>query len=89
MERDGFKRILKKHFKTCERLIADKGCCKNVDCKDCPFSSKNSFRKLGCGFAGYSDIFTRGIGPDKKLVQSCKSFINKFSKGEGHGQRQE
>lgn len=87
MERDGFKRILKKYFKTCETLIADKGCCKNVDCKDCPFSARNSFRKLGCGFAGYTNIFNRGIGSDKKLVQSCKSFISKFSIGEEHGQR--
>lgn len=81
MERGKFKKILPKHFKTCRKLIEARGSCKNakVDCKDCPFSSRNNaVTGWGCWVVGHCDILAQEKGSDEKLVQSCEEFIKEF-----------
>lgn len=81
MERGKFRRILPKHFKTCRKLIEAQGNCKaaGVKCPDCPFNSKNNaVTGWACWVVGHCNILAQEKGPDEKLIQSCKEFIDKF-----------
>jgi len=83
LDTSGMKEIgVEKFYGSCLRIIIENGKCESVDCKDCPFSYKNSVLNIGCSESKLSGVSDKA-SEDGVLLQNAKKFIitydSKFS----------
>ena len=79
MKREDFKEIKNKHFKACEKIVAQDGSCDGVNCCDCPFDDSNAINGNTCNVNGYQ---TRNFR-DKDFAK--KEYSKEFLKFRDEG----
>lgn len=77
MKKEDFKQITKEHIIVCEKIISQKGICKNLDCSTCPFDRENSTCNRSC-LRGYGNGEISVFDHDPKLEESAKEFVKNF-----------
>lgn len=79
MKIEDFKEIKNKHFKACEKIVAQDGSCDGVNCCDCPFDDSNAINGNTCNINGYQ---TRSFR-DKDFAK--KEYSKEFLKFRDEG----
>lgn len=82
MKKEDFKQMTEEHVEACKKIIARRGTCAGVDCRECPFAALNNTKgSIPCHEYGYVGSTQTSDSRDL-LAGSAKKFLDLYYKKE-------